>query len=45
MQVTAFLSINGTVMEDIFDYQYQVQNDHVELGSSDEERRRGYEDH
>ena len=27
----SLLSINGTVMEDIFDYQYQVQNDHVEL--------------
>ena len=25
------LSINGNVIEDIFDYQYQVQNDHVEL--------------
>ena len=27
----SLLSIIGTVMEDIFDYQYQVQNDHVEL--------------
>lgn len=27
----SLLSINGTVMEDIFDYQYQVQNDHLDL--------------
>ena len=27
----SLLSINGAVMEDIFDYQYQVQNDHLEL--------------